>query len=286
MSNDLSVAGVVPMSPDGNNELQNYQYEGYQYLYNLEPQQLNYFAIDSFYDPYIRADGDSGEGTYDSPSSTIPNKLQYRIESISGFKLPNLDIMESQSAIRIDYVRGAKDRNNTIALSWKEDVYQTVRRYHINWINHWYNRYLDCMVCGRRGKYRNLAAYLFHYKNMNTTSGVPIMKAVPIALVNFIGLVPKDLGEMQFSYAENGNVSSVTIQYQMNGMEMYFYPYDEEDKKYIGGMAEEVQKVGSDGNVIQTKIMPTSTWDANGEPLSNGAFAGVTDSNHSSVYYL
>jgi hypothetical protein len=286
MSNDLSVAGVVPMSPDGNSELQNYQYEGYQYLYNLEPQQLNYFAIDSFYDPYIRADGDSGEGTYDSPSSVIPDKLQYRIESISGFRLPGLDIMESQSAIRIDYVKGAKDRNNTLTLNWKEDVYQTVRRYHINWMNHWYDKYLDCMVCGRRGKYRNLAAYLFHYKNMNTTSGVPIMKAVPIALVNFIGLVPKDLGEMQLSYAENGNVSSVTIQYQMNGMEMYFYPYDEEDKKYIGGMAEEVQKVGSDGNIIQTKIMPTSTWDANGAPLSTGAFAGVTDSNHSSVYYL
>ena len=89
MSNDLSVAGVVPMSPDGNNGLQNYQYEGYQYLYNLEPQQLNYFAIDSFYDPYIRADGDSGEGTYASPSTLIPDKLQYRIESIAGFKLPN-----------------------------------------------------------------------------------------------------------------------------------------------------------------------------------------------------
>ena len=286
MSNDLSVAGVSPMSPGGNNDLQNYQYNGYQYLYNLEPQQLNYFAIDSFYDPYQKAEGDTGAGTYDSPSTIIPDKLQYRIEEISGFKLPSLDIMESESAIRIDYVRGRKEKNNLLTLSWKEDVYQTVRRYHMNWINHWHNNYLDCMVCGRKGKYRNLAVYLFHYKNMNDNTGVPIMKAVPIALITFMGLVPKNLGEMKLSYSETGNTSSVNIQYQMNGMEIYFYPYDESDKEYIGGMADEVQSIGQDGIPIQTKILDTSAWDANGAPLAQGAFAGVTDSNHSKIYYI
>ena len=286
MSNDLSVAGVSPMSPGGNNDLQNYQYNGYQYLYNLEPQQLNYFAIDSFYDPYQKAEGDTGAGTYDSPSTIIPDKLQYRIEEISGFKLPSLDIMESESAIRIDYVRGRKEKNNLLTLSWKEDVYQTVRRYHMNWMNRWHNNYLDCMVCGRKGKYRNLAVYLFHYKNMNDNTGVPIMKAVPIALITFMGLVPKNLGEMKLSYSETGNTSSVNIQYQMNGMEIYFYPYDESDKEYIGGMADEVQSIGQDGIPIQTKILDTSAWDANGAPLAQGAFAGVTDSNHSKIYYI
>lgn len=286
MSEDVSVAGILPMSPDGNNTLQNYQYDGFQYLYNLEPQQLNYFAIDSFYDPYIKAEGNTGGGTYDSPSTTIPDKLQYRIEKIGGFNLPSLDIQESDSAIRVDFVKGRKDKTNEIHISWKEDVYQTVRRYHINWMNHWYNKYLDCMVCGRRGKYRNLSAYLFHYKNMNTSNGVPIMKAVPIALMNFIGLVPQNIGDLEFSYSDTGNTSSVDITYRMNGIEIYFYPYDRDDLEYIGGMAAEVQKVTESGDVIQTKIMDTSTWEANGKPLENGAFAGVTDNNHSKIYYL
>ena len=274
------------MAPDGNSELQDYQYNGYQYLYNLEPQQLNYFAIDSFYDPYQRAEGSTGAGTYDSPSTTIPDKLQYRIEKISGFKLPSLDIAPSENAIRVDFVKGQKEKTNTLTLTWKEDVYQSIRRYHLNWMNHWYNKYLDCMVCGRRGKYRNLAAYLFHYKNMNDSSGVPIMKAVPIALINFIGLVPKTIGDIEFDYSETGNTSSVNIQYQMNGLEIFFYPYDTEDAEYIGGVAAEVQKGTDIDNVIQTKILDTSTWDANGAPLADGAFAGVSDKNHSKVYYL
>ena len=91
---------------------------------------------------------------------------------------------------------------------------------------------------------------------------------------------------MKLSNSETGNTSSVNIQYQMNGMEIYFYPYDESDKEYIGGMADEVQSIGQDGTPIQTKILDTSAWDANGTPLAQGAFAGVTDSNHSKIYYI
>lgn len=287
MAENISVAGVSPMSPDGSKELQDYQYNGYDYLYNLEPQQLNYFAIDSFYDPYLRAQGTAGAGDYDNNSITVPDKMQYRIDKIAGFKLPTLDFTPSESAIRVDYASNPKEKNNTLVLSWKEDAYQTVRRYHMNWMNHWYNRYLDCMVCGRKGKYRNLSVYLFHYKNINGgQTGAPVMRAVPIALITFIGLVPKNLGDLELNHSEPGNASSLSITYNMNGMEVFFYPYDPEDKEYIGGLANEVQKGGDIEGLVQTGILGTSVWDANGAPLADGAFSGVKDNNHSKIYYI
>lgn len=267
------------MSPDGSEELQTFQYNGVDYLYNLEPQQLNFFYPAAFFDPYDRAKGGSETSSYQAHSVTMPNKMEFRIQGISGFKLPSLtiDIESFNTGFRIQNVKKPKSENN-LTINWIEDSYHTVKRYHMNWMNHWYNKYLDCMVCGRKGKYRNFAFYLFHYVNINDKLGSPIYRAKPIALFNFLGLVPENLGSMDMSYDDGGS-KPVAINYKYNGLNILFYPYTENDKDYIGGMAQEIQD-GLDLSSLK------NTGIVKGTENSSEIFSGVTDAGFEKVYYI
>ena len=83
------MVNVSDIKPYGDfQELQDFQYNGYNYNYDLPPQQNNLFMLDRFYDPYnadVTTDG------YDS-TSLLPKNIQYRIKKISGFSLPKLNI--------------------------------------------------------------------------------------------------------------------------------------------------------------------------------------------------
>lgn len=284
MSDNISLAGTLLMSKDGDDNLQDFQYNGTDFLYNLEPQQLNFFMPVAFFDPYDAATGKGSESSsYSSHSISMPENLEYRINKVSGFKLPGLTIDDGDfdKGFRVNYA-GRPTKQNTLTISWLEDSYQTVRRYHMNWLNHWYNKYLDCMVCGRQGKYRNFSMYLFHYVNINNGTGAPIFRAKPIACFTFMGLMPESIPDMTFDYSNGNNTSPVDITYKINGCQAFFYPYEKDDKAYIGGMAAEIQEGLDISSVKNTGITGTTTWGA----ISSGAFGKVSDANHEKVYYI
>lgn len=271
--------------------LQDLQYNGVDYLYNLEPQQNNLFMIDKFYDPVEMGNNSSGNGgaqTSYEINGDKPSNIEYRIKKVSGFKLPSLDVKSDMSSgpFRWNYVATGRTDQNTLTISWVEDVFWTVKRYHMNWMNHWYNKYLDVNVCGLKGKFRNLVLYSYHYVNVNTQTATPVQKAMPIARFQFNGLVPKSMNEGSFDWASPGNEEFTDVQYTYNSLEVYFYPYTPEDREYIGGMAQFVQseKADATGLYWNTGILGfTKTLD--GMDLE-GQFKDCKDGLHPSVYYI
>ena len=268
-------------------DLQDFQYNGIDYLYNLEPQQNNLFMLDKFYDPYEQ----TGTGGYDIADGQKPSKMEYRIKKVSGFKLPQLEIKDdfTTSAFRWDFVSTGRSGKNEVTIDWVEDAFWTVKRYHMNWMNHWYDKYLDCMVVGQRGKFRNLVLYMYHYINLNKDTAVPIQKAVPIARFEFKGLIPQSIGDASFEWGAPGNDSFTTVKYVYNYLEIYFYPYQQTEKEFIGGIADFVQSAASYENTSMsqtwnTGIVGYTTTLKGMNP--NGLFGGVEDKNHHSVYYI
>jgi hypothetical protein len=268
-------------------ELQDFQYDGYNYNYDLPPQQNNLFMLDKFYDPYnadVTADG------YDS-TSLSPKNIQYRIKKISGFSLPklNIDSKTLEGPFRWNYVSSGRTDANQLTIEWMEDAFWSVKRYHMNWMNHWYNRYLDCMVVGQEGKFRNLVFYLFRYKNLNTETAIPIQKAVPVARFEFKGLIPESLPETDFGWGDEVNTTA-SIRYRYNYLEIYFYPFTKDEKEFIGGLADIIQR--SDEN---EKTGPKDVWNTGilgfTKTLQNmndvdGQFSQCKDGLHYSVYYI
>lgn len=267
-------------------ELQDFQYNGINYLYNLEPQNNNLFLLDSFYDPYMVYPTDTFE-----QGSKKPSNMEYRLRKVSGWSLPSLTTApqgEGGKPFKWTYVSGGKSENN-ITIEWEEDVFWTVKRYHINWMNHWYNKYLDCMIVGQSGKFRNMVLYLYHYKNVNSQTAVPIQKAVPVARIEFKGLVPKSMPSPELAWGEPGS-SSVAIQYVYNYIEMFFYPYTKSEQDFIGGLANIVQTAK---NYEKTEVK--SVWNTGIVGLSDtrkdlsldtSVFKDCADVHHNAVYYL
>lgn len=279
----VNVSEIKPY--DGFQELQDFQYDAYSHLYDLPIKQNNLFMLDQFYDPYV--DNANADG-YNTGSST-PKNIKYRIKKVSGFSLPKLKIDgRFESPFRWNYVSASRTNTNKLNIEWVEDVYWSVQRYHMNWMNHWYNKYLDCMVVGQEGKFRNLVLYLFHYINVNNDTAVPVQKAVPVARLEFKGLVPENLPDGELGWGDDSN-QTVNISYSFNYLEMYFYPFTKDEKEFIGGLANIIQEASANeqttpNNVWNTGIVGfTKTLD--GMNL-DGQFGKCTDGLHQSVYYI
>lgn len=279
----------------GDESLQNYQYDGINYLYDLEPQQLNLFKVAKFYDPAANTVNESNKDSgYENPNAEIPDKLAFRIKAISGIKLPAFTIADKdfKSAFKLNLVTTGRQEKNTVSIDWFEDAYLTTRRYHMNWMNHWYNRYLDCMVCGQYGKFRNMVAYMFHYINTNSSSAAPVLTATPIAKFEWMGLIPDSAGEdLKLDASTTGNEETVKITYHYNALNITFYPYENGDADYIGGMAKEVQAylgtTSNDGEIDFGKVLNTGILgDTNWHTQDTQYFSGVDEKTHKSTYII
>ena len=267
-------------------ELQDFQYNGYNYIYDLPPQQNNLFMMDQFYDPYNSKSDTDGYNI----TARSPDKIKYRIKKVSGFKLPSLEIQpQMESPFRWNYVATGRNKDkNTIKIDWIEDAFWSVKRYHMNWINHWYNKYLDCMVVGQEGKFRNMVLYLFHYKNLNEKTAIPIQKAVPIARFEFKGLIPESLPEGDLEWGKEVEPIT-TIGYTYNYLEIYFYPFTKDEREFLGGIADIIQKAD---NYEKTK--PNEVWNTGIVGFTDtlegmkpdGQFDKCEDGLHQSVYYI
>jgi len=105
----------------------------------------------------------------------------------------------------------------TLTIEWHEDVYHSVKRYHLNWLQRWYNRGFDCLRCGPEGKFRRMAVVLFHYVNAlgaSEASVIEVPVARPLMVFDFGGLVPEGMGDWNFSYDGDANDQPVSITYK------------------------------------------------------------------------
>ena len=191
-----------------------FQQDGLDYLYSLEPTQNNLFWAGNFND-----------GTTESPDE-FPN-AQFRIQSV-GFQLPSLEFEEIKP-LKVQVLKSIKTTQE-VSITWIEDVYRSVERYHLNWLGCWYNRRFDCVVTGPKGKFRKLDIYLFHYNGLvnnidNPNSGVPsitLPKTEQIAHITLSGLAPKSIGEMKFEMGNSGAEGTKSITYIVNKVDIEY----------------------------------------------------------------
>jgi hypothetical protein len=102
-------------------------------------------------------------------------------------------------------------------------------------------------------------------------------------------LIPESLPETDFGWGDEVNTTA-SIRYRYNYLEIYFYPFTKDEKEFIGGLADIIQR--SDEN---EKTGPKDVWNTGilgfTKTLQNmndvdGQFSQCKDGLHYSVYYI
>jgi hypothetical protein len=180
------------------------QYNGLDYLYNIEPQSQNLWYAGYFCE--------AGDGTPSNSMKMFYN-ARYRIKKVT-IPFPSLEV-EYHSELRSPLVKGTQYQNE-ITIDWFEDVYHSVQKYHLDWFNRWYTKDFDCFRCGIQGKFRKMAVIAFHYVNGNNDSIIPVPKIEPLFAFIIGGLIPKNLPAITWDYNSDGNDSLVSMTYHCN----------------------------------------------------------------------
>jgi hypothetical protein len=194
-------------------DLLNFQQHGLDYLYDLEPTQNNLFWAGNFSDHDDTTGADSSDKTKNT--RTFDN-AQYRIRSIK-LELPKLEF-EEHKQLHINLIKSVT-YTKQVTITWIDDVYRSVQKYHLDWYTRWYNRELDCLRCGTDGKFRGLDVVLFHYREANTTLSSPLLTVPvpePILRLRLRGMVPKDIGSIEFDMSNAGNDGALSITYALS----------------------------------------------------------------------
>jgi hypothetical protein len=184
--------------------LNSYQADGIDYLYDLEPQSNNLF-----YAGFFRESDKQG-----GPQQRPFFNAAYRIKSIS-WNGPKLSF-EHDVRTHLPKMK-THDYDVSVTIEWHEDVYHSVRRYHLNWMQRWYDRGYDVLRCGPEGKFRRMSVVAFHYVNAadpKQASVIEVPVAQPIMVFDFGGLVPEGFGDWTFSHEGDQNDTAVQITYK------------------------------------------------------------------------
>jgi hypothetical protein len=222
------------------------------YLYNLEPAQDNMFICspivptagkceEAFQRTLLGEFADAKNSHHAQFLTTAP----YRLYSAS-FDMPKIKV-ESVERMRMGFVSGSESARQ-FSLSWIEDCFHSIRKYHHDWFNCWYRRELDAFSDEKhgQGRFRAFQIYMYHaIQNENNEVEFRIWGIIDIA-----DAYPVDLGKIELS-AESGN-SIYTCQYQANYIDLKFVDNrygDVYPDKYDDGKSA-LQNMGFDSNEI------------------------------------
>ena len=123
-------------------EIAKFEFEGNEYLFNLDPATGNLFYLDSI--------GISTSTSTESKSGTV-NPLRYRVKSL---KLDNtIGIEYDQNRVLLPgnpiCVTGIKEAHSVV-IEWVEDSFFRVQKFHQDWIGKWFKN--KTLIDGRDGK--------------------------------------------------------------------------------------------------------------------------------------
>lgn len=204
----------TPVSFD---ELTNFEYNGTNYIYDMPPAQPNLFWAGNM-SSGIKPEKALADSINETRSSKrLFHNAQFRIQSVSVEGI-SLQFQEDPYLTHRDYFVGVNISKN-ITIDWIEDVYFSVKKYHMDWLNNWYDSYSDSFTTGSEGKLRQLDVVAFHYKQSKSIYEEPIVE--PILLIALRGLIPTKVGDFKFDSKSTGT-QIISIQYRMNHA-MVFY---------------------------------------------------------------
>ena len=188
----------------------NYEYEAINYLSDLEPYEGNLFWAGNFSSGSVTLDGTGG----DFQKRNLAN-AEFRIQSIS---LPSVsfNFTENQN-LRRNFFTGIT-RTTEISISWIEDAYMSISKYHNDWLCNWYDLRHDCFIVGPAGKYRKLDIYLYHYAVQEDGT----MKPQIIVQYKLAGLVPTSIKYPDLN--REGSNPILNINYKVGKCEAWYNP--------------------------------------------------------------
>lgn len=187
-------------------DLANFEYDGVNYLYDLEPQQNNLFWAGNF------NDGKAGNENFAFHNS------QFRIQKIV-LKMPNLKF-EVHPQLRVPLIK-AVEFSRELKIQFVEDVYHSVQKYHFDWLCNFYNRSKDCLVNDVKGKFRKLDVVLFHYVNTGGMQGtasqyVEAPMVEKILSLEIGGMIPEDYGNFELDMKNDAGEQLVEMSYKIS----------------------------------------------------------------------
>lgn len=213
ISSKVKSKGGLSKDRELSETIEKFEYNGIDYLYDVEPQSNNLFMVGNFTEHNL------GGG------SAIKEffNAQYRIRSI---KLPDFTLsIDSDELTRIPVFKEG-NMNYEVTIDWFEDVYHSVRQYHQNWVDRWYNPQYGVLRCGYSGKFRQLDIVAYHYKNKNTGSINDLTsrpEVEPLFVVHLGGMVPLSVPGIQFSYDQDGAETNYSTTYKVGKFTISYF---------------------------------------------------------------
>ncbi len=185
-------------------EIAKFEFEGNEYLFNLDPATGNLFYLDSI-------GISTSASTENTENNTIINPLRYRVKSL---KLDNtIGIEYDQNRVLLPgnpiCVAGIKEAHS-VAIEWVEDSFFRVQKFHQDWISKWFKN--KTLIDGRDGKLIDFTFIVFYFDN---TGGniAPALKPKTSYKIELKGCAPTDLSDVSFSYDEQDNGKIFTGKY-------------------------------------------------------------------------
>ena len=192
-----------------------FEQEQEDYIFELEPQSNNLFLVANFYE--------HGNNRSDVYGEKQLRNSQYRARSV---ELPNMTFdFETDQLTKLPIFKSGKF-NYEVKISWLEDVYHTMYRYHKEWMERWYDYKYNVLKCGVDGKFRSCELIAYHYVKDGDVFN-PVVKPKKIYTIKLYGLVPRDLPPLRHSYDDDGGASDFTVSYMCSNFEIVFENKDE-----------------------------------------------------------
>ena len=198
------------------------EYNGTNYLYNLEPKANNLFYVGNL--------SVTGKAT-ETDNYSLPN-TRFRVNKIS-FPFMKLQFDAPSRGIPTPLLKSVS-LGNTCSITWVEDVYKTVERYHHFWMRNWYRREDDSLPVGINGKFKRLEIYPFRYKATYQENTPYVTNVTTQVLYKIIidGLAPVDLKNIEYDMNEPGTPLA-TYEYSIHYATLQSNRLSEEDAKAI-----------------------------------------------------
>lgn len=188
-----------------NETLERFETDQIDYLFDVEPQSQNLFWVGHF--------------TQGGDLKTFYNS-QFRIRNI---KLPDLTFeMKNNELTKLAQFQSASYERK-ITISWFEDVYHSVQKYHEDWMDRWWNKTYDTLRCGVNGKFRKMDLVAYHRKNTgNENSIIETPEIEPLFVYEITGMVPINIPGMMFDFEKDGNDELFTATYICSKIDLRF----------------------------------------------------------------
>lgn len=197
-------------------ELANFEFNGSQYLYNLDPATGNLFFLDSI--SISRNSSAGNESDEENNANDLSEILRYRVKSVKLDNTIGLEFDNSKMILPGNPIclTGIKESHNFI-IEWVEDSFFRIQKFHKSWIEKWFQN--KVLIDGIDGKFVTFTFKVFYlYSNGSLSPNLEPKSAYTLKLTD---CVPLDLSDFSFSYDDQDSGKIFTGKYVAKKIEIF-----------------------------------------------------------------